>query len=143
MSASNYLENKLVDRIFRGQALPTWGTLYVALLTSAPSDAGMGTEVSGTGYARKGVLSNLANWAGTQGAGTTTASSGTSGTTSNNAAIDFGTAGSNWGLVTHWAVCDASDGGNMLVYDAFSTTKDVVTGNRVVFVKGALQIAVD
>ena len=52
MSAmSDYLENKLIDHVFRGQSY-TLPVLYVGLLTSAPSDAGGGTEVSGNAYAR-------------------------------------------------------------------------------------------
>ena len=78
MSAmSDYLENKMVDQLFRGQAAPTTSTLYVALFTAAPSDSGGGTEVSGSAYARVAVTSSLTNWSGTQSAGSTTASSGT------------------------------------------------------------------
>ncbi len=48
MSAmSDYLENKLIDQLFRGQAAPTTSTLYVGLLTAAPSDTGGRTEVAG------------------------------------------------------------------------------------------------
>ena len=97
-AASNYLENKLVDHLLRGQTLTAPATVYVGLSTTAPGEASFGTEVSGTAYARVAVTSSLANWAGTQGAGTTVASSGTSGLTSNNAAITFPTPGAGgWG----------------------------------------------
>jgi len=90
MSAlSDYLENKLIDHILRGQTLTAPANVWIALFTAAPNDAGGGTEVSGGSYARVQVASSLANWAGTQGAGTTTASSGTGGQTSNNGAITF------------------------------------------------------
>jgi hypothetical protein len=49
------------------------------------------TELSGGSYARQSILASLANWAGTQSAGSTTASTGTSGTTSNNNVITFNT----------------------------------------------------
>lgn len=86
---SDFAENKIIDAVFRGQALGAPATLYVGLFTAAPSDAGGGVEVTGGSYARVAVVSNLANWAGTQAAASTVASSGTSGTTSNNAKITF------------------------------------------------------
>src|SRR5674476_468937 len=81
---SDYLENKLIDHVFRAQAYTAPVTIYVELYTSACSDSARGTEVSGGSYARAAVTSGLAAWAGTQSAGSTTASSGTGGTTSNN-----------------------------------------------------------
>jgi len=56
---SNYLENKLVDQLFRGQAYSFPTTLYIGLLTSAPSDSSSGTEVSGGSYARVAVTCSL------------------------------------------------------------------------------------
>ena len=134
MSAmSNYLENKLVDHIFRGQSFSAPTNLYVALFTAAPDDAGNGTEVSttNTGYARVTVACSLANWAGTQSAGSTTASSGTGGVTSNNAAITFPTptGGANWGLVTHFGIFDASTNGNLLFHGALTASKNVNQGD--------------
>ncbi len=128
-SKTNYFENKLIDQIFRGQAFSFPGTLYVALFTAAPSDAGGGTEVSGGSYARVAVACSLANWAGTQSAGSTSASSGTGGTTSNNAAITFPAPSANWGSITHFAIMDASTAGNMLVWGALGTAKTVNNGD--------------
>lgn len=141
MSAmSDYLENKLVDQLFRGQTAPTTTTLYVGLLTSAPSDAGGGTEVSGNGYSRVAVTSSLANWAGTQSAGSTTASSGTGGQTSNNAAITFPTPTATWGTVTHFAIYDAATGGNPLFYGALTISKTVNQSDTVSFPSGSLTV---
>ena len=92
-------ENSLVDQIFRGQTAPTTSTLYIGLYTAAPSDTGGGTELSGSGYARVSVTSSPANLVGTQSSGSTTASSGTGGATSNNAAITFPEPTSGWGQV--------------------------------------------
>lgn len=136
---SDFLENKIIDWLFRGQAIGITGAsaaagtgptnLYVALLTAAPSDAGGGTEVTGGSYARVSVASTLANWAGTQAAASTVASSGTSGTTSNNAAITFPTPTANWGVVTHFGIYDASTGGNLLFHGALTTSKTVNNGD--------------
>lgn len=141
MSAmSNYLENALVDQLFRGQSAPTTSTLYVGLLTAAPNDAGGGTEVSGGSYARVAVTSSLANWAGTQSAGSTSASSGTGGQTSNNAAITFPTPTAGWGTVTHFGIYDASSGGNLLFYGQLTISKTINEADTVTFPAASLSI---
>lgn len=153
---SDVAENKLIDWFFRAQAIGLTGataaagtgpaTLYVALLTAAPSDTGGGTEVStsGTNYARQSVTSSLANWAGTQGAGTTVASSGTSGTTSNNNAITFGAPSANWGSITHVGIYDAVTSGNLIALSALGTAKTVNNGDAAPsFAAGALTFQID
>lgn len=141
MSAmSDFLENKLIDQLFRGQAAPTTTTLYVGLLTAAPSDSGGGTEVSGNSYARVAVTSSLANWAGTQSAGSTTASSGTGGQTSNNAAITFPTPSGTWGTVTHFGIYDATTGGNLLFWGALTISKTINQSDTVTFPAASLSI---
>lgn len=140
---SDYLENKLIDQLFRGQAFTFPSTLYVALLTAAPSDTGGGTEVSGGSYARVTVTNSLANWAGTQGAGTTVASSGASGTTSNNGVITFPTPTATWGTVTHFAIYDASTAGHLLWWGALTVSKVINAQDTVSFPAGSLAIQLD
>ena len=151
---SDFLENKLIDWLFRGQAIGITGAsaaagtgptiLYVALLTAAPSDTGGGTEVSGGSYARVAVSSALANWAGTQAAASTVASSGTSGTTSNNGTITFPAPTANWGSITHFGIYDASTGGNLLIHGALTTAKTVNNGDAAPsFAAAALSFQID
>lgn len=143
-SMSNYLENKIVDAFLRAQAYTMPATVYVALATSASSDTACGTEVSGGSYARVAVTSSLANWAGTQSAGSTAASSGTGGTTSNNAAVTFPAPTANWGTVTGFCVFDASTSGNLLFYAALTASKTVNNGDAAPsFAIGALTFQVD
>jgi len=144
MSAlSNFLENRLVDQIFRAQAAPTTSTLHVGLYTAAPSDAGGGTEVSGNAYARAAVTSSLANWAGTQSAGSTTASTGSGGVTSNNNAITFPTPSGTWGTVTHFGIFDAASAGNLLFHGALTISKTINSGDTVSFPAGTLTVTFD
>lgn len=105
--------------------MPALNVLYVGLLTAAPSDSGGGTEVSGGSYARVAVNSTLANWAGTQAAASTTASTGTGGQTSNNGSVTFPAPTANWGSITHFAVYDAPTTGNLLYWAALGTPKTV------------------
>jgi hypothetical protein len=109
-SLSDYFENRLVDWAVRGQSYTPPGTLYVGLATASGNDAACGTEVSrsGTAYDRATITPSLANMAGTQSTGSTTASTGTGGTTSNNGTVTFPTpSGGNWGTVVEFCVFDA------------------------------------
>jgi hypothetical protein len=124
-SLTNFAENKLIDALFRGQALGNPATWYFKLYTVAPDETGAGTEVTGGSYARASVACSLANFAGTQGAGTTVASNGTSGTTSNNIAIAFPAPTANWGVIVGMSLCDASTGGNDWIYAPLTTPKTV------------------
>lgn len=98
-------------------------------------DAGTAiVEVSGGSYARQAINSTLANWAGTQGATTTTASTGTSGTTSNNGAITFSPAPTaNWsptgGAIAGVALYDSLTTGNLLAWGILTTPKTVNNGD--------------
>lgn len=127
---TNYLENKIIDWLFRGQSFTPPATMYIALMTAvAAADAGTVTEVSGGSYARVAVTSSMANWAGTQSAGSTVASSGTTGQTSNNNAITFPTPTANWGICTHVGINDASTSGNWLFIAALTTPKTINNGD--------------
>lgn len=141
---TNFAENKIIDALFRAQSLGAPATLYVGLFTAAPSDTGGGTEVSGGSYARVSVTASLANFAGTQSAGSTTASSGTGGTTSNNGAITFPAPTASWGTVTHFGIFDASSGGNLWVWGALNTSKTINNGDAAPsFAAGALTFQID
>jgi hypothetical protein len=141
-SLTNLAENKLVDAVFRGQALGAPATFYVALFTAAADcEAATVTEVSGGSYARVAVTSSLANWAGTQSAGSTTASSGTGGQTSNNGSISFPAPTANWGTVTHFGLYSASSGGDLWICQALATSKTVNNGDAApAFNAGALTV---
>lgn len=144
-SFTDHLENKLADHLLRGTALSesSPASVYVGLLTAACSDSSAGTEVSGGSYARVAVARSTAAWNGTHG-NTTGASSGTGGTVSNAATITFPSPTANWGVVTHFAIYDASTSGNMWVCQALTTSKTVNNGDAAPsFAAGALTIQVD
>jgi hypothetical protein len=140
---SDYLENKIIDWLFRGQTYTPPAGIYIGLLTSAPSDTGGGTEVSGNNYSRVNLAPSLANWAGTQAAASTVASTGTSGTTSNNAAITFPTPSASWGTVTHFAVYDATTAGNLLFWGALTISKTINQSDAVSFAAASLSVQID
>lgn len=125
---SNYVQNKYIDWLFRAQSYSPPATMYVGLATTAGSAAACGTEVTGGSYARVAITSGLTEWAGTQGAGSTTASSGTTGQTSNNAAITFPAPTANWGTVVGFCVFDASTSGNLIFYAPLTTAATINNG---------------
>ena len=136
---TDYAGNKVAD-YFRGQGITLPANWYVALGTSAPG--GSFTELTGAGYARVAVVRSLAAWAGTQGAGTTAASSGRTHRTSNNAAISFGMAGGAWGTATKVALFDASSGGNCWVQQALGSPIVIDSGTAVSIAAGAMAFSV-
>ena len=112
-SFTDYTENLVLTFLLTTGTATRPTAWYVGLFTSAPSDTGGGTEVSGGSYAAVSVTCNATNFAATQG-GTSATSTGTGGQTNNVAAITFAAPTANWGTVTHTA-CD--DGGaNLLEY---------------------------
>jgi len=126
MSFSNYLETELLDHVFTNSAYTAPSTLYLALFTSAPGEAGGGTEVSGSGYLRQTAAFTV---------------SGNEAT--NSASIEFPTATGSYGTVTHVGVFDASTSGNLLCYAALSTSKAIESGDVFRVPAGDLDITLD
>jgi len=140
---TNYLENKIIDWLLRAQAYSPPATMYIGLLTAAPSDSAAGTEVSGGSYARVAVTAATTSWNNTQG-NTTGASTGTDGTTENAIAITFPAPTANWGVVTHFGFYDASSGGNLLIQEALTIPKTINNGDAAPsFAIGALSVQID
>lgn len=128
--------------------IPALNVHYVALFTVAPSDAGGGTEVSGGSYARVAVNATLANWSGTQSAGSTTASTGTGGETSNNNAVTFPTPTADWGTIGAPIVAiglfDQLTGGNLIRWATLDNARVVLNGDPApLFPAGSIKPSVD
>ena len=113
--------------MLRNQSYTPPTTVYLALFTSAPSDAGGGTEVSGGSYARQAV----------------TLSAASGGASSNSADITFPQATADWGTVTHCALMDAASSGNMLMWTPLDASKTINNGDTFKINSGDLDITVD
>ena len=128
-AASDYLENKVLDHFLGTASTSAPATVYLALFTTDPTDAGSGTEVStsGTAYARQSIAF----------------SSASSGTTSNSADVEFSQAtGSGFGTVTHFGIFDASTAGNLLFHGALTASKTIAAGDVFKVASGNLSITV-
>lgn len=138
MSFTNYLEQATLDLFFGGTAITPSGTLYIALSTTQPTEAGASfTEPSSaSGYTRKAVTNNKSNW-------TVAAQVGTSGAVNNLSGLSFGSASGNWGTVSYFGIYDAAVGGNLLVQAPLTVAKVPTSGDIVTFPSGALVIRLD
>ncbi|HVM95564.1 MAG TPA: hypothetical protein VMT89_04205 [Candidatus Acidoferrales bacterium] len=121
-----------------GSSAPSWNTGTASTTSDGTAvwteqttaiNGGTFPEAAYTGYARISVASSLANWAGTQGAGTTVASSGSSGTTSNNNAITFGAPTSGPTIIFGVVLMDASSSGNAWTWGSLSVSKTLNNGD--------------
>ena len=126
MSFSNTFETTVLTWVFTTGSATRPTAWHIALYTSAPSDTGGGTEVSGGGYARKAVTFTVSG-----------------NTASNNAAIEWDTATASFGTVTHVGVFDAASGGNLIAYAALTTSKTIDTGDVFRLPSGDLDITLD
>lgn len=123
---TDFLENKLVDQVFRARQWTAPTAIKLSLYTAAPGEAGGGTKVSGGSYAPVSITTADSAFDATQG-GNTGASSGTGGATQNSAAATFPTPTANWGTITHVSVDDQLD--NALLYGALTNSKTVNNGD--------------
>lgn len=129
---SDYLENKTLDHTLGGPDYARAGTVYFELYTSAPTDAGGGTPVSGGSYGRIAYTNNATNWP-----------AAVAGVKSNAAAINFAVATAVWGTVVAVGIFDASSGGNLLYWNNLSTPRLIGTGDSYSLPIGSVVITED
>jgi hypothetical protein len=117
-SASNEVETRIANTIFRGQAMPIPTSLYLALFIGSPGEDGTVNEVSSTistWYSRQDLAAG--------GAVGTAFSAPVDGVLSNLNSIDFNPVTGTAIVITHTAVFDAHTGGNMLAYAELASAK--------------------
>jgi len=129
MSLSNAYEDTILDYILEA-------SLYLALCTADPTDAGTGAamnEVADAGsYARVNITT--ATWSAASG-----------GDKTNEAVITFPAATGAWGTVTHWAILDSTThgAGNIVWHGALTAPKVVASGDTPRFPIGDATLSVD
>ncbi len=131
----NYLEDGLVNRILRGITFtfPATGVSVSLHGTAGATESTadwLATELvaaSAVSYARQFVA--FAGWG-----------APVDGITSNLNEIAFPAAGSSWGLVTQFAIWDATTGGNLLYKKALTNSRSIGSGDVFRFGIGDLQL---
>lgn len=128
MNMSNYLAAKLLNGVFRGQSYTFPTTVYVALYTSDPTKNDTGQEVTGGGYVRTAVVF-----------GAPVLENGKQ-VIRNSADVVFPVAETDWGTVTHVGIRDAATGGNLLYFGALNVPRTILSGDRMRFLTGAIEL---
>ena len=128
-SFSDFLELELLDHVFGAAAYTAPVTLYIALFTAAPTDAGGGTEVTGGSYARVAVTNNATNFP-----------AASAGAKSNGTEIAFTAATADWGTVVALGIFDAASAGNLLAWADLAANKVVNNGDTAKFPVNDLDI---
>lgn len=131
-SASDYLENKLLDHIFNDSSFSA-PTPWLALCTTTPTDASTGStivEASYTGYARLQIAGS-------------DMSAAASGSKTNSSALTFAACTGGTSTVQSWAICDASTTGNMLVWGTCTSTVISTTQTPATIAVGGLVVTLD
>lgn len=132
--ATNYLEDALLNSLFRTASAYKPAAIYVGLLTAvSDAEAGTVTEVSGGSYARQGITQANAQW------NAPSNSSGAQTITTVNA-VTFPTASASWGTVTHVGIYDASTSGNLLMVIDLNSSRTIASGDTFTIPAGQLSI---
>jgi hypothetical protein len=126
MSFSNTYETIVLQWTFTNASVTRPTAWYLGLFTSAPGEAGGGTEVSGGSYVREAVTFTVSGNLAT-----------------NSGAIEWPTATASWGTITHIAVYDAETGGNQIAYAALSIAKAIASGDVLRIPDGDLDVTLD
>jgi len=135
MSYSNWMENKIQNHIF-GKTIYFASTMYVGLCKSNPGEGATGgncQEVPNShSYARVAVS-----------AGAWSSSSG--GEIHNISEVVFPRATGNWGVATHFVLCNSGSygGGSVIVYGSLSASRNITQYSVPRFNSGVLSITLD
>ncbi len=122
---TNYLEDALVNHVLRNTVMTSPSTVYLALFSGNPGEAGGGTELSGNGYARIAI---------------TFGTPSPSGVVNNTNTLTFSASGGAWlGIVAH-AIMDAVSGGNMLYYETGVSGPTLADGESYEFGSGDIAV---
>ena len=124
-AATNYLERRILDFIFKNNALSfasPGDSLYVGLATAvSAAETGSLTEANFTNYVRKQVTA--ANW-------TTIGDDSTDTQTAKNAAnIEYPASGGTNNTITHVFIADALTSGNILFVGELDVSKVIADGD--------------
>jgi hypothetical protein len=124
---SNYLEDKILDHVLKNTSYTSPSTVYLGLYTSDPTDADVGTEVSGGSYARQSISFDVAS----------------GGVSTTDANIEFPQATGSWGTISHIGILDALTTGNLLFHTPLTTSKVIDTGDIFRVSTGNLTVTLD
>ena len=125
-------EDRVLDHIFGVAAYTAESNLYVALCTSTVLDSdtadGVTGEVSGGAYVRH----KCNTW-----------ETAVDGSLTNAIVLTFEQATADWGTITHFAVCDHSSTGAMIIHGAVNTAKNIGSGDTAKYATNSIKVELD
>lgn len=133
MSFTNYLAAELLDHLFTDGAYSPPATLYIALSTTTPTEAGGNFTEPSDGYDRKSVAA----------ADMDAATVADPSVKDNGAELAFPQATGSWGTVTYFGIYDAATAGNLTLAGALSASKTIDNGDTAKFEAGDMDITLD
>lgn len=139
-NASNYLEQAILDHIFRTATFNKPDSLWIGLTSTVLTDTEVsdvsGREVANAGnYARKQLNAGNSNWDAVD-------QVNGSGHTQNTSAVEFNIASADWGWVSGMFIADSGTWGtgNILFYGGVATPKLVGNGDQIKANAGSIDI---
>jgi hypothetical protein len=127
MTATNYLEQKIVDHILRNTAYPQPTGLYMALHTADPGEGGTTSEVTGGSYTPQAIAF--------------AAAASPSGQAVSSATVTF--TAMPGVTVTHFSIRENSVAGNPLFVGPLATPQTVAPGGNLQFTAGQVAVTCD
>lgn len=125
---TDYLEEKLLDHVFRATSYTSPSAVYLGLFTAAPTDSTSGTEVSAAnGYSRQSL----------------TFGAYSQGKIATSADVTFTASGGSWGVVLAFGIFDASSGGNLLASGTISPSVLINDTDTFTVASGKLEVRLD
>jgi hypothetical protein len=128
MSASNYLEDKILAATLTATTYTSPANVYTALYSTAPTESTTGTELTGNGYSRQ-----ITSFTVDTGNGIAT----------NSGNVTFSASGNAWLPATAFGIVDASSSGNILYYGALSPAQALQAGDSLVLTTGNIIVTIN
>ena len=125
MDFSNYLANATINAT-RGVPYAPPVKVWVALYTTDPTKDDTGLEVSGSGgtYSREELKLSMPF----------------DGVSTNENLMQWNTATTEWGLITHLTIHDSETGGNMFYFTPLDVPKNIEIGDQFQITVGNLKL---
>lgn len=125
-----YQSNRVLDWLFGQVSWNPQTTYYIGLSTTSINASGSGaTEPTGGAYARLAIPNNKSTW--------TTASSGI---LTNILQFEYPESTTPWGTITNVFMSDSPTGGNILYWDALTTSRIVQAQTVLIFAPESIRI---
>lgn len=121
LAMSDYLENLVINHMLRAQAHTPSANVYLAVCSTPTSDTALGTEATGSGYARQAIVFGTPSL----------------GVSSNSAIASTTFPVGTW---THAAIMTAVTGGNILFHGPLTTSRTTTAGQTVQFSVGEIDV---